>query len=80
VDRSRITVHGAGAMGMVALHAAVLDSRIGRVEEENGLGSYRAIVDEPLHRGVSEVVIPGVLRKYDTEDLVRAILPRVVVR
>jgi cephalosporin-C deacetylase-like acetyl esterase len=80
VDRSSITMLGTGPLGLVALHAAVLDSRITEVIEVDGLASYRSIVDEPLHRGVSEVVIPGVLRKYDTDDLVRAIKPRVVVQ
>jgi len=76
---SSVTVHGNGALGMVALHAAVLDSRISRVEVENSLTSYRSIVDVPLNRNVSEVVIPGVLRKYDVPDLLRAIAPRPVV-
>ena len=65
VDRSAISVYGEGASGMVALHAAVLDSRIHAVTVEKTLAAYRMIVDEPLHRNVSEVVIPGVLRKYD---------------
>jgi hypothetical protein len=73
------TIHGIGALGIVALHAAVLDERISRVEVDNSLTSYRSIVDVPLHRNVSEVVIPGVLRKYDVPDLVRALAPRPVV-
>jgi uncharacterized protein (TIGR03435 family) len=74
-----LTIHATGAQGIVALHAAVLDERISRVEVDNALTSYRSIVDVPLHRNVSEVVIPGVLRKYDVPDLVRAIAPRAVV-
>jgi hypothetical protein len=73
-----LTIHGRGALGIVALHAAVLDSRIIRVEVESSLTSYRSIVDVPLHRNASEVVIPGVLRKYDVHDLLRAIAPRQV--
>jgi cephalosporin-C deacetylase-like acetyl esterase len=78
VDRSTIAVYGDGPLGMAALHAAVLDSRIRRVLAENTLASYRMIVEQPLHRNVSEVVIPGVLRKYDTGDLLRALTPRPV--
>jgi cephalosporin-C deacetylase-like acetyl esterase len=76
VDASSLTLYGNGAMGVVALHAAALDSRIQRVIVENTLASYQMAVDEPLHRGVSEVMIPGVLRKYDLGDLLLAILPR----
>jgi hypothetical protein len=79
VDRNAITVYGSGSLGMVALHAAVLDSRISKVVVANTLTSYRMIVDQPLHRNVSEIVIPGVLQHYDTSDLLTATYPRPVV-
>jgi len=78
VDAAALTVYGNGAQGMVALHAAALDGRIGRVAIENSLASYRQIIDQPVHRNVSEVVIPGVLRKYDTGELLEAVYPRPV--
>ncbi len=78
VDKSKITVYGNGAFGMIALHAAVLDSRIHSVILENTLASYRMVLDQPLHRNISEVMIPGVLRKYDTGGLILAISPRPV--
>jgi hypothetical protein len=78
VDKSKITVYGNGAFGMIALHAAVLDSRIHSVILENTLASYRMVLDQPLHRNISEVMIPGVLRKYDTGGLMLAISPRPV--
>ena len=65
-------------MGAVLLHAAVLDSRIKGVTVAGALASYRMIVDQPVHRNVSEVVIPGVLRKYDLGDLLLALNPRPV--
>ncbi len=79
VDRSAITAYGQGPLGMPLLHAAVLDPRIGRIVIENSLVSYRMIVDQPFHRNVSEVVIPGVLRHYDTGDLIQSLSPRPVV-
>jgi len=79
VDPASITVYGNGAMGAVALHAAALDSRIRRVVVENTLTSYRMVLDEPLHRNISEILIPGVLRKYDTGDLLLAVGGRVTV-
>ncbi|MCU1235922.1 MAG: hypothetical protein JWP63_3889 [Candidatus Solibacter sp.] len=78
VDRSAIQGHASGALGIVLLHAAVLDPRIGQVTVENALASYRMIVQQELHRNVSEMVIPGVLRKYDTGDLLLALSPRPV--
>jgi cephalosporin-C deacetylase-like acetyl esterase len=78
VDTSRITIYGDGPLGIVALHTAALDSRIRSVIVENTLASYRMVLDQPLHRNVSEVMIPGVLRKYDVGNLLSAISPRLV--
>ena len=78
VDRSAITAYGSGPHGIVLLHAAALDARIGRVVMEGSLTTYRMIVNQPVHRNVSEVVIPGVLRSYDTGDLLLAAHPRPV--
>jgi dienelactone hydrolase len=79
VDPASLTLYGSGAMGAVALHAAALDSRIRRVVVENTLTSYRMVLDEPLHRSISEILIPGVLRKYDMGDLLLAMGGRVTV-
>ena len=77
-DGTNVSLYGTGPMGVVALHAAALDSRISRVVVENSLVTWRAIVDQPLHRNAAEVVVPGVLRKYDLADLVASIAPRPV--
>jgi hypothetical protein len=79
VDRNSITIYGNGPLGMAALHAAALDSRNSKVVLQNTLTSFRMIVDQPVHRNVSEVVIPGVLRHYDTEELLQSVYPRTVV-
>jgi cephalosporin-C deacetylase-like acetyl esterase len=78
VDPASITVYGKGGMGVALLHAAALDGRITRVVVEDTPGSYRAILDEPLHRDAPEIVVPGVLRHYDIADLIKAIAPRSV--
>jgi cephalosporin-C deacetylase-like acetyl esterase len=78
VDPAAIAAQGNGAQGMVLLHAAVLDSRITSLTIQNTLTSYRMIVDRPVHRNVAEIVIPGVLRHYDTGDLLAATYPRPV--
>lgn len=79
VDPGKISAYGAGAYGTVVLHAAALDARIQRIVLENTLASYRMAIEQPLHRNISEVMIPGVLLHYDIDDLVRAISPRQVV-
>jgi cephalosporin-C deacetylase-like acetyl esterase len=78
INRSAITIYGKGALGMVALHAAVLDERIRRIVVEGSLVSYRTIVDQPVHRDISPIMIPGVLQHYDTPDLIAALAPRPV--
>jgi cephalosporin-C deacetylase-like acetyl esterase len=78
VDPSKLTAYGDGAMGTVVLHAAALDARIRRVVLENSLAAYGMAIEQPLHRNVSEVLIPGVLRRYDLGDLLLAVSPRAV--
>ncbi len=76
VDPAAIDLYGEGASGMVALHAAALDARIRSVTVRHSLAAYRTVVEEPLHRNVSEVVVPGVLRRYDVAYLLMAAYPR----
>ena len=71
-----ITVHADGALGIVALHAAVLDPRITSIAVDDALPTYRSLVDEKLHRNASEIVIPGVLKHYDIPDLRRALVEK----
>ena len=78
VDPKAVTIYGKGALGMVALHAAALDTRISRVVAENTLVSYRTALGAPLHRNLSEITIPGVLKHYDVSELLEAIAPREV--
>jgi hypothetical protein len=76
VDPKRISLYGRGGLGMAALHAAAIDERVGRVFLESSLLSYRTALEAGLHKNLSEVVIPGVLTRYDTPQLMQAIFPR----
>ena len=60
-------------MGLVLLHAGVLDRRIQHIVVDHVLTSYRSLIDAPLPTGAPEDVIPGVLLHYDIPDLVRAL-------
>ncbi len=75
-DAQRLLLYGRGALGMVALHEAVLDPLVTEVVVENTLVSYRTAVQAGLRRNLSELVIPGVLTRYDTPDLLTALSPR----
>jgi len=76
VDLARISAQASGHMGLVLLHAGVLDRRIRRIQVDHVLTSYRSLLDAPLPTGAPEDVIPGVLRHYDIPDLERALKPR----
>jgi dienelactone hydrolase len=76
IDHNLTTLYGKGALGMVALHAAAVDTRITRVIAENTLVSYRTALEAPLHKNLSEITIPGVLQHYDVSELLEAIAPR----
>ena len=76
VDPTRISAQATGHMGLVLMHAGVLDRRIRQIEVEHVLTSYRSLIDAPLPTGAPEDLIPGVLLQYDIPDLARAIGPR----
>jgi cephalosporin-C deacetylase-like acetyl esterase len=78
VDRAHIAAYGSGPMGIVLLHAALLDARIREITLDHTLTSYRMGVDQLLPRGLAQSVVPGVLRRYDLGDLMLGICPRPV--
>lgn len=78
VDPAQIAARGIGPMGIVLLHAAVLDPRIRSVAIVHTLTTFRTAFDDPAPRNLAESVIPGVLQHYDLDDLVAALFPRTV--
>jgi dienelactone hydrolase len=79
VDPKQISLYGKGGLGMVALHVAAIDGRVGRVLLESGLLSYRTALEAGLHKNLSELVIPGVLTRYDSPQLMQAVFPRPIL-
>jgi cephalosporin-C deacetylase-like acetyl esterase len=73
VDPARISAVASGHMGLVLLHAAVLDPRMRHIAVDHILKSYRSLLDAPLPIGAPEDVVPGVLLRYDIPDLVRVL-------
>lgn len=76
--RTDLHVNSVRALGVergsvATLYAAAFDDRIRSVELERMLVSYRSAVENRIHRGVLEDVVPGVLRHFDLPDLVKAL-------
>lgn len=70
VDPGKITAAASGHMGLVLIHAAVLDPRLKHIAVDHVLTSYRSLVDAPLPIGAPEDILPGALWRYDIPDLV----------
>lgn len=73
-----ITVFAAGICTLPALHAAVVDDRITRLQLYGGPESFHEVIDKPLQRNWYSYVIPGVLLYYDIPDLKNSLGPRLI--
>ncbi|MPY87515.1 MAG: hypothetical protein GEU99_06305 [Luteitalea sp.] len=78
VDATEIRGVGKGNGTVPLLYAAALDDRLRTLAFERMLVSYRAIVEQRIHRGVLEAVVPGALRQFDLPDLIASLIPRKV--
>jgi dienelactone hydrolase len=67
-------------LGLVLLHAAVLDSRFNHVTVHGVLPSYRVLVDTPMPLDAPQDILPGVLRQYDVRDLVHVLGSKVSIQ
>jgi dienelactone hydrolase len=72
------TVHADGQASLVALHAAVLDSRIRQVQVAGGPLSFSYFLENPAAKDAYSFVLPGVLNYYDVPDLRKALGVRLV--
>ncbi|MDB5112054.1 MAG: hypothetical protein JWR67_3168 [Mucilaginibacter sp.] len=69
----QVEVYASGFAAAAALHAAVLDKRIRKLEFYNTITSYYSILENPLKLNQYPYVIPNVLAYYDLPDLVKLI-------
>jgi cephalosporin-C deacetylase-like acetyl esterase len=79
VDPNQISAQASGHLGLVLLHAAVLDSRIKHITIDHTLESYKSLLETPMPINAPEDILPGVLRHYDIPDLIRVLGPRATV-
>jgi len=66
-------------LGLVLLHAAVLDPRLKHVKVSGVLPSYRQLIATPMPLDAPQDILPGVLRQYDIPDLVHVLGSSVTV-
>lgn len=76
-DPARISARASGHLGLVLLHAAVLDERLKHVSVDHVLKSYADLIAAPVPEDAAEDILPGVVRSYDVPDLLRQLGTRV---
>jgi hypothetical protein len=79
VDPNQITAQASGHLGLVLLHAAVLDPRLKHITIDHTLPSYKSLLEVPMPIDAPEDILPGVLRRYDLPDLIRELGPRLTL-
>jgi cephalosporin-C deacetylase-like acetyl esterase len=75
-DPNQITAQASGHLGLVLLHAAVLDPRLKHITIDHTLESYSSLLRAPMPIDAPEDIVPGVLLHYDIPDLIKALGPR----
>ena len=78
-DPNQISAQASGHLGLVLLHAAVLDSRLKHITVDHTLASYAGLMRVPMPIDAPEDIVPGVLLHYDIPDLVRTLGPRLTL-
>jgi hypothetical protein len=72
-DPNQISAQAQGHLGLVLLHAAVLDSRLKHVAIDHALESYASLLQAAMPIDASEDVLPGVVLHYDVPDLIHVL-------
>ena len=75
-DPNQISAQASGHLGLVLLHAAVLDPRIKHITIDHTLESYKSLLETPMPIDAPEDILPGVLRHYDIPQLIQTLGPR----
>jgi cephalosporin-C deacetylase-like acetyl esterase len=79
VDPDQITGQASGHLGLVLLHAAVLDPRLKHITIDHTLESYSSLLQAPIPIDAPEDILPGVLLHYDIPDLFHTLSPRLTI-
>ena len=77
VDPDQITAQASGHLGLVLLHAAVLDPRLKHITIDHTLESYKSLIEAPMPLDAPAGHPPASnVKRYDIPDLVRTLGPR----
>ncbi|HUU29496.1 MAG TPA: acetylxylan esterase [archaeon] len=76
---TQVVAVGKRSAGVPLLHAAALDNRISKVIIEEGLVSWRSVVEAKYHRLQLDNLVVGALRVYDLPALASTLAPRTLV-
>ncbi len=76
VEAARLGVVGRGSAATAALYAALFDDRISRVALDRMLVSYEMVVNERIHQGLADQIVPSALNHFDLPDVIAALAPR----
>jgi len=74
-----ITAEASGHMALVLLHAAILDPRLKHINLHALPPTYTEYLHQPIPHDAPQDILPGVLLRYDTPDLIRALGTRVTI-
>jgi cephalosporin-C deacetylase-like acetyl esterase len=80
VGRRSVAVHALGSACNIGLFAAILEPRIKQVTCDQKPISYLAMTQLPLADVSPEEIVPGILRDFDTTDIMRALGSRVRIQ
>ncbi|MBS1822286.1 MAG: acetylxylan esterase [Acidobacteria bacterium] len=78
-DPNRISAQASGHLGLVLIHAAMLDLRLKHIDVDHTLESYRSLIGTAMPKDAPQDMLPGVVRRYDIPELVRELGQRVDV-
>lgn len=70
-----IYLYGRGRLAPASLLAALIEPKIERVAVEGMIPSWHDMAAAPVHEGLENTVVPGVLRHFDLPDLRRLLGP-----
>lgn len=76
VDPASLSIVARGWSSVVAIFAAALDAKIASVAVEGLPASYGALALAEVYAQPASLMLPGVLREFDLQDVLAALAPR----
>jgi len=64
---------GSGTAGPLVLFAAAIDGNVQTVSTENAIRSYEDLINADLHKGMENLIVPGLLAVLDLPEVVAVI-------